>query len=93
MQAWSTTLAAELRRQGASVREQYRVGAHLVDVVVGDGAAARAVECQVHPDGVPAHIARRRLLHDTGWTVVEAWPSRHDHDPISAALDLLASDR
>ncbi|CAN5914873.1 hypothetical protein BH23ACT10_BH23ACT10_05850 [soil metagenome] len=75
------------------MRQSYRVGAHLIDLVIGDGADARAVECQVHGDGADAHIARRRLLHDTGWTVAEAWPSRHDHDPISAALELLAVDR
>jgi hypothetical protein len=92
LRGWPATLATELRRQGATVRQGYQVGAHVVDLVVGDGVDARAVECRLHPDGVDAHIARRRLLHDTGWAVVEAWPSRYDHDPIAAALDLLVQD-
>lgn len=87
---WPRRLAAELRRQGATVQEGYRVGAHRVDVVLGDGERARAIECRVHPDGPAAHLELRRLLHRTGWDVVEAWPSRHDDDPVRAALDLLA---
>jgi hypothetical protein len=85
---WVAELAAELERQEITVRCGYRVGDDVLDLVIGDGAAARAVDCRVHPDGVAAHLARRRALRGAGWRVTEAWASRHDHDPVRAVLEL-----
>jgi hypothetical protein len=85
---WVTALAAELVRQGVTVRCGYRVGDDVLDLVVGDGADARAVDCRVHPGGVAAHLACRRALHRAGWRVAEAWASHCDHDVVRAALEL-----
>lgn len=85
---WVTALAAELERQGTTVRCGYRVGDDVLDLVIGDGDGAVAVDCRVHPDGVAAHIACRRALRRSGWRVAEAWASRYDHDAVRAALEL-----
>jgi hypothetical protein len=85
---WVAALAEELERQGTTVRCGYQVGDDVLDLVIGDGAGARAVDCRVHPDGVAAHLARRRALHLAGWQVAEAWATRHDHDPVRAVLEL-----
>ncbi|MFN7150783.1 MAG: hypothetical protein ACK4V6_15070 [Microthrixaceae bacterium] len=42
----------------------------------------------MHPEGVDAHIDRRLALMGLGWTVVDAFSSRWEHDAVRAALEL-----
>jgi hypothetical protein len=84
---WRDALAAELARHH-TVRVDYPVGPWLLDLCVGEGDDARLLECAVHPDGVDAHIERRLALMGLGWTVVDAFPSRWEHDAVRAALEL-----
>ena len=77
------------------MRFGYPVGHEVVDLVVGDGDAAVALDCEVHPDGPEAHIRRRALLTSMGWTIVDAFESRWGDDLAEFAIrfgngDLLA---
>lgn len=89
--AWTVQLAAELRNLGVPARPGYPVGQWRVDLVVGARESAAAVETRAHPDGVAAHLARWRALHGAGWRVHDAFPTRFDHDPVRAAIELAAA--
>ena len=85
--SWRDALAGELARYG-TVRIDYPVGPWALDLCYGEGDGARLLECQVHPDGVEAHIDRRLTLMGLGWQVLDAFPSRWEHNAARAALDL-----
>ncbi|WP_309110568.1 AAA domain-containing protein [Saccharothrix sp.] len=85
---WTARLAEALRALGRTVRTGYPVGEWRLDLVVGEGVDAVAVETRPHPDGVAAHLARWRALHGAGWRVHDAFPSRFDRDPVRAAVGL-----
>ena len=85
---WVNRVAEAVREQGLPVRVGYRVGKHVVDIVVGDGEAAVAVECGPHPDGVEAHLDRAGLLQRTGWRTVDAFKSKWDANPGQFAIEL-----
>lgn len=90
--AWPTALAEELRRNDVTVRTGYRVGGDVLDLVVGEGGDACAVDCRVDPGGPAAHVARRRALHRADWQVREAYASRYDDNPVRAVLDVFGDD-
>jgi hypothetical protein len=85
---WVEALARELRAAGVPVRTGYPVGRFTLDLVVGDGAGAVAVDAAVEEAGTGAHVARRRLLASQGWRVVDGYPTRWDGDPTRAAVEL-----
>lgn len=85
---WTRRLLGVLVDAGVPVRSGYPVGRWLVDLVVGDGASARAVTTRVHPDGITAHVHRHLALHRAGWQQAEAFPTDHDGDPVATALAL-----
>jgi len=85
---WTIRLAAELINLGIAVRTGYPVGHWRVDLVVGPRESAVALETRPHPDGVNAHLARWRALQGAGWRIHDAYPSRFDHDPARAAVEL-----
>ena len=66
------------------VRVGYRVGQHVIDIVVGEGGAAVAVECGPHRDGVEPHPGRNILLQRT----VDAYRSKWDSNPGQFAIEL-----
>ena len=66
------------------VRVGYRVGQHVIDIVVGEGGAAVAVECGPHRDGVEPHLDRAMLLQRT----VDAYKSKWDSNPGQFAIEL-----
>ncbi|MEM9042921.1 MAG: AAA domain-containing protein, partial [Actinomycetota bacterium] len=76
MGSWAARLETFLRDQDLTVRAGYVVGHEVIDLVVGDGDAAVALDCEVHPGGAIAHIERRSMLVAMGWTVVDAFESR-----------------
>ena len=55
---WTRQVESFLTDQGITVRAGYPVGHHMVDLVVGEGSSAVALDCEVHPDGVDAHHVR-----------------------------------
>ncbi|NUS65084.1 MAG: ATP-binding domain-containing protein, partial [Saccharothrix sp.] len=85
---WTARLAAELTALGLTARTGYPVGRWRVDLVVGEGGSAVAVDTRPHPDGSAAHLARWRALRGAGWRVHDAFPSRFGHDPARAAVEL-----
>ncbi len=87
-EGWTGALARALAAGGAAVRTGYPVGRWSVDLCVGTGADAVAVECEVHPDGFAAHRARHLALRRAGWRVVDAFADRFDADPAAAAVSL-----
>ena len=88
---WGEALAQELHHVGVAVRTGYPVGRWIVDLCVGEGAAAVAVETAVHPDGPAVHTTRHRALVAAGWRLVDGYPTLWDHDPTRAALELARS--
>ncbi|GLY51171.1 AAA domain-containing protein [Lentzea sp. NBRC 102530] len=86
--AWTASLARELRTAGLTVRTGYPVGRWRVDLVVGEKEDAVAVETRPHPAGVQAHLARWRALGHAGWRVHDAFGSRFGDDPARAAVEL-----
>jgi hypothetical protein len=85
---WAEALARELRAIGAVVRTGYPVGRFTLDVVLGAGEGAVAVDAAVDRAGIDAHIARRRLLAGQGWRTLDGYPTRWDGDPARAAIEL-----
>jgi hypothetical protein len=85
---WTTQLAKELTTLGITVRTGYPVGHWVVDLVAGPRESAVALETRPHPAGAQSHLARWRALRGAGWQVHDAFPSRFDHDPIRAAVEL-----
>jgi hypothetical protein len=86
--SWAHQVATELAAMGVPVRVGYPVGPWEVDLVVGEGASAVAVEAGVHPSGVAAHLERHRTLRAAGWRVVDAHRTRFDGSPGRAAIAL-----
>lgn len=66
-------VAETLGDTGVPVRIGYRVGHHMIDIVVGDGIQAIAVDCGPHPDGAAAHIDRALMLRRAGWRTADAY--------------------
>jgi hypothetical protein len=91
--SWARALATELERNGLSVRIGYPVGRWVVDVCVGDGDEAVALECGVHPEGIASHIERHRALVQAGWAVRDASASQWEGDAVRAALELRSALR
>lgn len=85
-QAWRRELAAELAKFEPT-RVGYPVGPWRLDIVVGDGDAAKFLETQVLNDDPTAHIERHLTLLDLGWTIDDAFESRWE-SAAHAALDL-----
>jgi hypothetical protein len=87
-EGWVEELAGRLAATGLRVRTNYPVGPWRIDIVVGDGDAALAVEASVHPEGPGPHIARRLTLASLGWRLTDAFPTRWDGDAARAAVEL-----
>lgn len=85
---WTGRLAAALTELGRTVRTGYPLGQWRIDLVAGERESAVAIETRPHPDGPDAHLARWRALTHAGWQIHDAYPTRFDHDPIRAAMDL-----
>lgn len=83
---WTRRVGDYLLDQGLTVRFGYPVGHEVVDLVVGDGDDAVALDCEVHPDGPDAHIRRRALLTSMGWTIADAFESRWGDDLAEFAV-------
>jgi hypothetical protein len=75
------------------VRTGYPVGWARLDLVIGDGDAAVAVETAPHPVGVRAHLDRWRTLETTGWRLLDAYPTHFDYDVARAVVTLAADLR
>jgi hypothetical protein len=85
---WIAAVADELARLGVTVRPEYAVGQWRVDLCIGDGERAMAVECTVHPAGAAVHIERHRALRRAGWRIIDCFASRWEGDAVSAAVAL-----
>lgn len=86
--AWAGALGPELVRAGRTVAHRYPVGSWHLDLVVGEGDTAVGVDCGVHPDGPAAHVERHLTLTAAGWNLLDAFPSRWDHQAATAAVEL-----
>lgn len=76
------------RRPIAAAATASRIAKKIIIVVVGVSEDAVAVETRAHPDRYRAHLEKWRALHGAGWRVRDAYPSRFDHDPVRAAMEL-----
>ncbi len=85
MGGWTAAVAEALRPFGLKTWHNYPVGSYHIDIVVGEGDAALGVECEIHHDGVDAHIARHVALRRAGWELMTAMESRWLAQPEEAA--------
>ncbi len=60
----------------------------MLDVVVGSGDDAVALETRVLDGDSTAHIERHLTLSRLGWRLLDAYPSTWDHDLARACIDL-----
>ena len=76
---WVRRIAEALNEHDVGVRMGYRVGAHVIDLVIGPSGDPVALDCRPHPDGPAAHLDRALQLRRTGWRTADAFESRwHD---------------
>ena len=81
-------LAADLARQGIATVVGYPTGAHVVDLVVGDGDDAFGVIFGVHRDGPDAHVERHLQLRRVGWTLREVFDTKWSDRRAELAVEL-----
>ncbi len=82
---WTGEIVSELQAFGMSVVPSYPVAGWVVDLAMGEKAAAIGVETTVHPEGAAAHIERYLALRRAGWTMADAFQSRWLTDAAGAA--------
>ena len=85
---WVRQVADAVRDAGVEARTGYRVGRHVVDLVVGSGANAIAVDCSPHVDGPTAHIDRALQLRRSGWETADAYRTRWGGNVGGVAVEL-----
>ena len=85
---WIAAVADELVGLGVTTCPDYAVGQWRVDLCIGDGERAMAVECVVHPAGTAVHLDRHRALRRAGWRITDCFATRWDGDAVSAAVAL-----
>ena len=79
---WVRAVESAFREAELPVRSGYRVGGHLIDLVVGSGADAMAIDCVPHEDGPEAHIDRALQLRRMGWKTADCYESKW-HDQVA----------
>ena len=73
---WTRRLARELAAgSDARVIVDYEVAGETVDIVLGDGANALAIETELHPGGPQRHIDRHMVLRRAGWEILDMFES------------------
>jgi len=87
---WVNLLADDLRVGGATVRVGYRVGRHVLDLVVGDGASAIGIDARIDPEGTANQVTRRLELHELGWTVLDVPEGQWANRRAFAVAEILA---
>ena len=86
---WASTLEEMIAVSGCRVLSDYVTGDHVIDLVVGEGRNAIAVETAVHPEGPERHLERRQALEKAGWKVVEAFQSKWNLEEAEIAIKLM----
>ena len=88
---WVRRVAAAFEDAGVPVRTGYRVGHHVVDVVVGAGDNAVAIDCVLHVDGTEAHLDRGLQLRRMRWQTIDAYEAQWQGRLAEFVAELLAS--
>ena len=68
---WVDVLAEEFELAGVEVQRGYRVGRHVIDLVIGSGTAALGLDCAPHRNGTAVQLEQRLELHQLGWTILD----------------------
>ncbi|MFT7475156.1 MAG: hypothetical protein ACI81L_002093 [Verrucomicrobiales bacterium] len=85
---WVKRVADAVEDAGISARIGYSVGRYFVDLVVGSGPHALAVDCSPHGDGPAVYIDRALQLRRAGWRTTGAFQSRWADDVGELAIEL-----
>ena len=85
---WAQRVAHTLTDAGHAVQFGYRVGSHVIDLVLRDADAPTAIICEPDPDGPAAHLERDLVLRRLGWVVVHAFRSRWE-DELTISVSTL----
>ncbi len=86
---WIQTLVAAFEAHGIRCRSGYRVGRYLIDIVVGAGESAVAIDAVVNIDDLDAHVDRAMLLRRAGWRTTDAYETKWAHEPDAFVRSLL----
>ncbi len=90
---WARSVVDELRRAGLDVAEAYPAGRHVVDAALARGQQPVAVICDLHPEGIDAHIQRHLELARAGWVMIDALPCRWEDSLAELTIDILQTAR
>jgi hypothetical protein len=85
---WVASLAEDFRSAGVAVRTNYRVGAHAIDLVVGQGASAVGIDAGPAAQ-VDAPVDRRLELRALGWRIVDLPAARWADRRAEAVTEIL----
>jgi hypothetical protein len=89
---WAAAIVADLRLAGLTIHEAYPTGRHVIDAVTETmtdaGVRPVAIICELHPDGIDAHLDRHLSLQRAGWDVVDALESAWEHDAAERVVEL-----
>ena len=87
---WVELVVEHLEGHGIATRTGYRVGRHIIDLVVGTGKNAVAIDCVPHVDGIDAHIERALMLRRARWRTSEAYEPSWGYRLDELASNLIA---
>ncbi len=93
LDGWAASVIADLRLAGVDVSEAYPAGRHVIDGATVANGVPVAITCELHPDGVDAHIDRQLALGRAGWRTVGALRSDWGDDAPERIVDLARSLR
>jgi hypothetical protein len=85
---WAAGVAADLRLAGVRLSEAYPTGRHVVDIATVAEHRPLAVICDLHPDGVDAHVDLLIALQRAGWRTVDALASMWEERQAEMVADL-----
>ncbi|MFT3851837.1 MAG: DEAD/DEAH box helicase [Ilumatobacteraceae bacterium] len=82
---WAASIAADLRLAGVTVETAYPTGRHILDIATIRHRRPVAIVCDLHPDGIAAHLDRHLALRTQGWTVINALRTEWDEDAAASS--------
>lgn len=86
---WTRSIVEDLRLAGIVAWESYPTGRHVVDVATVRAGQPVALVCDLHDDGIDAHLERHLALLRSGWTVVDALEVDWGDDAARRVVELL----
>jgi hypothetical protein len=88
LSAWATGIADDLELAGVTFSSAYPTGRHVVDIATVAEHRPLGILCDLHPEGIDAHIDRLVDLQRAGWQTLDALASSWDDRRGEMVADL-----